>query len=280
MNIRQKLLLGSVLFSSLAAGLYLLPRSVVSRQAEAVRDGAEGKEKTNPADANASAGSPHQLSPEMEKELNQIRISLSKAGESKEKSRICTSLADAFIRANQFDSAGFWYESAMKLQPDKSMAYEAGSAYFNGLAFISTPSALESASEKVRKLLESVPPSDSRYPEAMAKSSLTWVNSASPMKGILKLRELAESYPQNSFIAFQLGMLSYQSNQYDKAVSRFQKVVSLEDSNQTAWFYLANCLLQTGKKEEAMKAAQSGLKRAKDEQTKASFEELIQKAKN
>ena len=280
MNIRLKLLLGLFLFCSLAAGLYLLPRSVVSKaQAEGEAQNPEKKAENNPENQSA-AHAPHQLSPETESELNQIRNELGKAADNRKKSEISASLAESFQKAGRFDSAAHWYENAMKFNPSASFAYEAGTALFNGLAFISSPSALEAAAGKARKYLESLPSTDARYPEAQARASLTWVNSASPMKGILKLRELAESYPENSFISFQLGMLSYQSNQFDKAVGRFQKVVSLEDTNQTAWFYLANALLQTGKNEEARKAAQSGMKLAKDEQTRTSFEEIIQKAKN
>jgi hypothetical protein len=41
-----------------------------------------------------------------------------------------------------------------------------------------------------------------------------------------------------------------------------------------AWFYLAQSLLQLGKKDEALKAVNTGLPLAKEDDTKASFEEL------
>jgi Flp pilus assembly protein TadD len=69
-------------------------------------------------------------------------------------------------------------------------------------------------------------------------------------------------------------MLSFQSGQHDKAVARYRKVLELNPKNVNAWFYLAQSLLQLGKKEEALKAINSGLPFTKEEDTKASFEEL------
>ena len=94
------------------------------------------------------------------------------------------------------------------------------------------------------------------------------------MKGILKLRELADKNPENEYVAYQLGMLSFQSGQHEKAVARYRKVIELNPKNVNAWFYLAQSLLQLGKKDEALKAVNSGLPLAKEDDTKASFEEL------
>jgi Flp pilus assembly protein TadD len=94
------------------------------------------------------------------------------------------------------------------------------------------------------------------------------------MKGILKMRDLAEKNPENEFLSYQLGMLSFQSGQFDKAIARFEKAVAINPGNVNAWFYLAQSLQQTGKKKEALKAVDKGLSLAKEEDTKASFQEL------
>ena len=48
-----------------------------------------------------------------------------------------------------------------------------------------------------------------------------------PMKGILMLKGLLEKNPDNIDVIWELGKLSMQSQQYDKAVERFEKFVSL-----------------------------------------------------
>jgi len=48
------------------------------------------------------------------------------------------------------------------------------------------------------------------------------------MKGVLKMRALAESNPENADLQWQMGMFSMQTGQYEKAVARFEKVISLD----------------------------------------------------
>jgi tetratricopeptide (TPR) repeat protein len=49
-----------------------------------------------------------------------------------------------------------------------------------------------------------------------------------PMQIILKLRELAEKEPDNTEAQFHLGLFSWQTGQYDKAMDRFRKVIALD----------------------------------------------------
>lgn len=273
MDIRRKLLLGSLLFSSLAFGLYLLPRSVVSKEENRIKP-AEAKVSTD-VQQDASPEVPHQIDPGLQKELTEIQDALKKSSLAPEKADLSQKLAKVYLKGNRFDSAGIWFEKAMSADPSLHLEFEAGAAYFEALPFIASASKLEAGAEKVRKLMNKVPSSDARFAEAQARAALTWVNTPSPMKGILKLRELANEYPENVFIAYQMGLLSFQSGQFEKATERFRKVLELEKENVNAMFYLSSSLFQTGKKAEARVEAEKGLKLTKDEQTKASFQDII-----
>jgi tetratricopeptide (TPR) repeat protein len=57
--------------------------------------------------------------------------------------------------------------------------------------------------------------------EAMAKGQ-------PPMVAIKKLRDLADSEPNNVEAQYHLGLFSWQSGQYDKAMDRFKKVIALD----------------------------------------------------
>lgn len=268
MNIRLKLLLGFSLFSALAFSLYLLPRSVVSK----------GLAEKKPDVASVSNQDPkalHRLTPDQSAEIEKIKAEIEKKSAPAEKAMSYSALADAFKKASQFDSAAYCYEKAMILDPSLKLGFETGSVLFEGLAFIPSPSKLEDNAARARKYLEAIPASDAHYAEAQAKAALTWVNSAYPMKGILKLRELSELFPENKFIAFQLGLLSFQSGQYEKAVDRFRKVLSLDEMDTPSRFYLASSLLQLGKKADALTEAKAGLNQTEDMEMKASFEDLI-----
>ena len=272
MMIRRNLVLGFFAFSGLAVGLALLPKSVVSNKPAEVSS--EGK-TTQQATAENSQSEIHKTDPALDAEISRFRSLTAEAESASEKAEAGVKLAEAFSKARQFDSAGIWYEKCMRIDPARDLKFEAGSAWFEGLAFAASPSKLEANAERSRKLLLETGKNDPRFAEAQAKAAITWVNSPSPMKGILKLRELATQYPENTYIAYQLGMLSYQSGQHEKAVERFRKVLSLESGNVNALFYLSGSLMQLGRKEEALEAAKAGYRLAKEDDSKASFEELL-----
>tara|TARA_B100000780_G_C20933931_1_gene372345 strand:+ start:238 stop:705 length:468 start_codon:yes stop_codon:yes gene_type:complete len=59
------------------------------------------------------------------------------------------------------------------------------------------------------------------------------------MKGILKLGALAESNPENADLQWRMGKFSTQTGQYEKAVARFEKVISLDAQRLDAYMQLA-----------------------------------------
>jgi outer membrane protein len=61
-----------------------------------------------------------------------------------------------------------------------------------------------------------------------------------PMKGILKLRKIAEDDPDNVEAQFYLGIFSVQSGQLKKAITRLTKVLELDHEYAEAYFYLGH----------------------------------------
>lgn len=59
------------------------------------------------------------------------------------------------------------------------------------------------------------------------------------MKGVLKIRDLALKYPDNADLQWNMGLFSMQSGQYEKAVTRFQKVIELDKNRLDAYMQLA-----------------------------------------
>ena len=49
-----------------------------------------------------------------------------------------------------------------------------------------------------------------------------------PMQTILKLKELADEEPKNVEAQYHLGVFSWQTGQYDKAMDRFRKTIALD----------------------------------------------------
>jgi tetratricopeptide (TPR) repeat protein len=72
-----------------------------------------------------------------------------------------------------------------------------------------------------------------------------------PMAGILKVREVAEKDSNNLFAQYMLGVGGVISGQFDKAISRFEKVVQKQPNNIELLFKLAETCEQAGKKADA-----------------------------
>jgi len=75
---------------------------------------------------------------------------------------------------------------------------------------------------------------------------------AMPMQGISLLKEVAAKDSNNIYAQMSLGRASLMSNQIEKAVEHFKKVVSLQPNNMEAFFRIAEIAEQVGNKREAI----------------------------
>jgi tetratricopeptide (TPR) repeat protein len=103
--------------------------------------------------------------------------------------------------------------------------------------------------------------------------------SGAPMEGILKIREVAERDPNNSFAQFMLGYGSMVSGQTDKAIERLKKTVELDSENPEAVFLLAEIYEKDGKKKEALEWYQKGLLKVRNPDLVKALEEKINSLK-
>ena len=75
-----------------------------------------------------------------------------------------------------------------------------------------------------------------------------------PMKAVLMLRDLEAKNPENPLVYNALGRLAIKTNQWDRAIARFEKTISIDPKNKQA-----NCLLADayrGAKQDAKAAEQ------------------------
>jgi len=68
--------------------------------------------------------------------------------------------------------------------------------------------------------------------------------SAQPMQGILRLRQVATDYPENYRAQLQLGLFALQTNQPSKAQERFAMALAADSTRPEAPYYLGTLLAQ------------------------------------
>ena len=71
------------------------------------------------------------------------------------------------------------------------------------------------------------------------------------MQGITMLREVLAEDPKNESALFNMGMLSIQSGQYEKAVERLEELVKINPNHTQGHLLLGIALMNTGDKARA-----------------------------
>lgn len=91
-------------------------------------------------------------------------------------------------------------------------------------------------------------------PEALHlrnKLAMTLVVTETPMSGIAMLRKVLEVDPENREAILNLGLLSIQSGQFDKAITRFETLLSIDSTDTEAQLYRGVALVELGDNQQA-----------------------------
>jgi predicted Zn-dependent protease len=101
----------------------------------------------------------------------------------------------------------------------------------------------------------SLDPSDYSNKVNLALNYIEYPQLAGPMKGIMMLREYNEQAPDNVLVLNTLARLAVQTNQFERAIERLTKVISLEPKNKQANCLLVKAYDGLGNKEKAAEYA-------------------------
>ena len=103
-------------------------------------------------------------------------------------------------------------------------------------------------------------------------------NPQSQMKGILQMRSLSEKYPENADLQWNMGLFSIQSGQYEKAVARFEKVITIDAQRLDAYMQLAMSYLALQDTSAATNALSSLIDKSEGD-TQRNAEAMLEKLK-
>ncbi|HXH19920.1 MAG TPA: tetratricopeptide repeat protein [Chitinophagales bacterium] len=101
-----------------------------------------------------------------------------------------------------------------------------------------------------------------------------------PMKGVMLLREITDKDPDNITANLILGKYGIVSGQFDKAVQRLQKVLSVDSLNVDAYLYLAEAYEGMGDKAKAIETLEQCKKIVQDSGFSQQISNYIEKLKN
>ena len=239
----------------LAGGLWLMPRgSVKQKAAMADSSKASGRgvaQQESKAEDTASADE-HlpPLSAEDEASISTLRKGMA-TGTKAQRLHVIDSLARRFSRMGRFDSALRYREAAVALEPSEQNLFAAGEAAYGAYSVSQKPKQQAALAAKAQERFTALLARNPKRLDAKTHLALTYVSGPNPMQGIMLLREVLAADPDNQEAMYQLGILSMQSNQYDKAAGRFEQILAKHPDNTQARFYLGLAYKELGRADQA-----------------------------
>lgn len=258
-KIHYLLLAGAFL---LITALSFLPKTVVKNLDKELTEQQTSTSKTDTTAANlpketetptdVTAMHKAELSTEQQKKLAVFSKNFTEKSAEKEKSQWLDSMIFLLQSANRYDTSAIIAENFANSYSTTPNLMRAGDCYYSALQFSMNEENTKQFAEKSRKFFQKVVDKEPDFSEAKVKLGLTYIASPTPMQGILLIRDVLKSEPENLFALMSLGKLSIQSGQYDKAIERFKQVLEIDKTNLEAKFLLAVSLGETGKNKEAI----------------------------
>ena len=291
-------LLVVVLATALTVGLYTLPKvvvrnenrqlaqnSVVGRTGQASRsatadslNAAASTGAVDPSQPDRSAIHEKPVSVEETKRLETLRAGFMAASPA-QKEAAAEKLIATYRGMNRYDSAAHYADLLATAQPSERTLLRAGDAYFEAYTFSVDEQKTAKLGQKTRDFYQKVLNQNPNLLSAKANMAMTYVNTPTPMQGIMLLREVLQQEPTNELALFNLGLLSMRSNQYGRAVERFRQILVSNPSSRKAQFYLGISLAESGQKAEAKRVLAQVKEQEKDPQILAAIREYEDRLK-
>lgn len=193
----------------------------------------------------------------------------------KEKHQALENFVEKLQKISLFDSAAYYLASEANENPTLGHNLSAADAYYEASVFAIDPKKAGIASAEAKKYYELVLKEDPKNTDVKAQLAMTYITTSNPMQGIGMLREILEENPNHIKATENLGLLSVQSGQYDKAVIRFEKLVELTPDDVSAHLYLGVSYKETGAKQKARKELEFVFNNATDPALKEAAKEYL-----
>ncbi|MCU0423688.1 MAG: tetratricopeptide repeat protein [Bacteroidia bacterium] len=186
--------------------------------------------------------------------------------------------------ANIWDSMQVSYVSAFYTQKIAEMVNDevswlaTGNKYYTAANFSNDSSLTFDAIKKAKNAYSKVlglNPNNLQAKNALAVCIIQGDNDV--MKGVAMLKEIVAADSSNTQAIFTLGMLSIQSNQFDKAQERFEKLIKLEPFNPEYYFYLGEVYAKSGDTKKAIKTYETCKTLVSDKKAKEEIDIIIEK---
>ena len=226
--------------------LFMLPKAVVENDSQlgtAVDSVAGNTKKTS---------DPHTTSSqEVIAKINDLKTRYLSGSRNEKNAIFADSLVNLYRETGKFDSAAWFAEEAATFFNTKEAFLKAGNNYYEAFTFAMEPAKQNALAEKTRSFFTKVLEAEPKNLEVKTKMAMTYISSSSPMQGILMLREVLKEDPENELALFNMGMLSIQSRQFDRAIERLEQLIVVNPRHIQGQLLLGVAYMNKGDKVKA-----------------------------
>ena len=209
--------------------LYQLPRVVVENdQLQEVSDNTEDHAFS--------------ISPEVQARMSELRRLIGEEENVDKKTNFAVSLASYYLDYGVLDSAIILGEQIKEWSNTPSE--DAMEIYFKAFERSQNQEDARAYANTAKEIIEKLLDNDPANLVLRNKLAMTLVVSDNPMSGITMLREVLVEDENNRQAILNLGLLAIQSGQFDRARTRFEKLVSLDAADHEAKLYLAVTMIE------------------------------------
>jgi len=250
----QKKQVIAILAAAVGIGIvFSLPKVLVDNEKEAVK-GAEAT--VSKPDSTSEIGKlmaekhTHKPSADEQKKIQDFTKNYYSISDKEKKRIFADSIVKYYTQFHQYDSVAKYSGEIATLQPTEKNLVSAADAYMQASDLVSVndkPAYMDKARLYYEKALDV----NAKNLDTKSKLAMTYVTTSTPMKGISLLREVVKEDPTNETALFNLGYLSMQSGQYEKAADRFEALIKVNPAHASGTFYLGLSYLELGHKDKA-----------------------------
>jgi tetratricopeptide (TPR) repeat protein len=224
--------------------LFMLPKVVVENDTEMAADSTVVT-PTNKSNVHVQA------SKQVLDRISNLRAKYQPNTQEEKNAIFADSLTNLYAEAGKFDSAAWFAEEASEFFNSVESWTKAGDNYYQAYTFALEQPKQNAWAAKTQEFYGKVLKENPKNLNVKTKMAMTYLSSQSPMQGILMLREVIAEDPNNELALFNLGMLSIQSGQYDKAIDRLEELIKLNPAHTQGQLLLGIAWMSKGNKEQA-----------------------------
>jgi outer membrane protein len=245
--------------------IFLLPKSVVENESQLKEDAAP-----------ITAPGSHSTIPEtLSNAIRSVKAGYDEGPANEKNAIFADSLRTLYTQAGQFDSAAWFAEKAATFFNTTESYLNAGNSYYEAYSFAMEPAKQEQLAGKTREWLGKVLEANPKNLEVKTKMAMTYLSSKAPMQGITMMREVLAEDPKNEFALYNMGMLSIQSGQYDRAVEHLEKLTAINQNHVQGQLLLGVAYMNKGNKEKARQQFEVVKKLDKDPAVQATADSYL-----